>query len=134
MAEIKMASANSRVYVSLDELKQIANSLESQREQIYNTYNNKVKVVLQNTDKCFKVAGLKTADILNSFNTTFKSINDGLSGLVNVLNNNVIPQYNEIAIAIQQMFNRDFASQMTELLSLNGYLVKNNTIYTDTTK
>ncbi len=129
-----MAAANSRVYVSLDELKQIANSLESQREQIYNTYNNKVKVVLQNTDKCFKVAGLKTTDILNSFNTTFKNINDGLSGLVNVLNNNVIPQYNEIAIAIQQMFNRDFASQMTELLSLDGYLVKNYTTYTDTTK
>ena len=129
-----MAAVNSRVYVSLDELKQIANSLESQREQIYNTYNNKVKVVLQNTDKCFKVAGLKTADILNSFNTTFKNINDGLSGLVNVLNNNVIPQYNEIAIAIQEMFNRDFASQMTELLSLDGFLVKNYTTYTDTTK
>ena len=61
-------ATNTKVYVSLEELKAIANSLESQREQIFNTYNSKVKTVLQNTDKCFRIAGLNTSEIVKNFN------------------------------------------------------------------
>ena len=113
--------ANSKTYVSISELKSISQSLDVQRSQIYSTYKNKIVPVLESSDKCFYVAGLQTKEIITNFNTIFSNkskINSRLSGLVNVLNNNVIAQYNEISLAIAQMFNKDFASRLRELLNL----------------
>ncbi|MBR4178225.1 MAG: hypothetical protein IKR57_02610 [Bacilli bacterium] len=114
--------ASNKTYVSISELKSIAKSLETQREQIYNTYKNKVVPVLESSDKCFYVAGLSTKEIISNFNTIFGNVNTRLTSLINVLNNDVIAQYNEISAAIAQMFNKDFASRLRELLNLNMYI------------
>lgn len=110
--------ASNKTYVSISELKAIAKSLDNQRDQIYTTYKNKVVPVLESSEKCFYIAGLNTKEIITNFNSIFNNVNTRLTNLVNVLNNDVIAQYNEIASAISQMFNRDFASRLRELLDL----------------
>lgn len=110
--------ASNKTYVSISELKAIAKSLDNQRDQIYTTYKNKVVPILESSEKCFYIAGLNTKEIITNFNSIFNNVNTRLTNLVNVLNNDVIAQYNEIASAISQMFNRDFASRLRELLDL----------------
>ena len=110
--------ASNKTYVSISELKAIAKSLDNQRDQIYTTYKNKVVPVLESSEKCFYIAGLNTKEIITNFNSIFNNVNTRLTNLVNVLNNDVIAQYNEIASAISQMFNRDFSSRLRELLDL----------------
>ena len=112
--------ASDKASISLSELKTIAKSLEAEREQIYSTYKNKVLPVLESSDKCFYVAGLRTQDIISSFNTIFEGVNTRLTNLVNVLNDNVISQYTEVSMTITKLFNNDFASKLYELLNINS--------------
>ena len=118
--------ANNKAYISLGELKSIAKSLETERQQINSTYKSKIIPVLESSKKCFFVAGLDTQEIIENFNSIFNDTDTRLTNLINVLNNNVIAEYSEIAQAITKMFNSDFASKLRSLLNLkNSIYVKN---------
>ncbi len=111
-------AANDTSAISLDQLKTVANSLEEQRQAIYNTYNQKVKKVLTSSQQCFQVAGLDFSQIESSFNTTFNTVNTNLQGLVLLLNNDVIRNYSEVSEALKKLFNTDLAKQLESLLSI----------------
>ena len=105
-------------YVSLTQLKEISTSLDSEKQEIMNTYKNQILPVLNSSEKCFHVAGLNTNEIISSFDTIFKNVDGRISALTDALNNNVIKQYSEISAAISQMFNNNFASELKSLLSI----------------
>ncbi len=118
-----MASSN-KSYLSISDLRQIAKSLESERNTLYSTYKNKIVPVLESTSSCFQVAGLDTTEIINSFNSIFNTLNDRLFSLINVLNTNVINNYNDMLLAIREMFNNDCAAKLKDLLSLKEVTLK----------
>ncbi len=118
---------NSKIQVSIVDLKNVLTSLKKQRDILNNEYKGSISSVLDSSQSCLGVAGLNTAVIKESFNNVFKNINTSLDALINVLENNVIKNYSELAEAIRKLFNNDFASKMNDLLGTNSSVIAPNT-------
>ena len=82
--------ASNRTYISLDAVKEIANSLASEKDQISQCYKGEILPAIKASADCFKVSGLNMNEIVNTFNTTFNGVNTNLNNLINTLNNTVI--------------------------------------------
>ena len=106
----------SGVSIDLAELKSIANSIQTQREEIQKIYSGPIVSVLNASNQCFSISGLNLNKIYDEFNKCFQSIDLHLGNLEEVLNNNVIKNYSEVQTAIKQMFNNEFASKFSSLL------------------
>lgn len=118
-----MGSENSVSNVSkitLDEVKVVLNSLKEQRETISSVYNSEISTVLESSSSCLTVAGLDYSQIIDTFNSTFTKLDERYYALIDVLENNVIKNYDELVTVIRQMFNDTFAKQMEELLGLTS--------------
>ena len=104
------------VKITTEELKIVVDSLKKQRDTLNDLYRTSIKSVLDKSSSCFAIAGLDNSTITDSFNSTFVNIDKNLSGLINLLENNVIKSYSELSFAIKRMFTDDFASKLSELL------------------
>ena len=107
-----------KTYISLDGLKDIAKSLDTERQQILSTYNTKIAPALSSSDKYFHVAGLNTNDIMANFEQIFKNVDNEVGNLTNILNNLVVDEYSQQLLAVQQMFNKDFATKLKDYLNM----------------
>ena len=106
--------------ISVEELRKVVEALKLQRDTINSTYNNSIRKVLESSGDCFAVSGLNNDTIIAAFNDTFTNLNKSFDSLIDVLENNVIKSYSELAAAIRQMFGREFASQLIDLLGIQG--------------
>jgi hypothetical protein len=113
--------------IRFDEVGKILESLKQQKETINKVYNTKIIKVLESSQQCFQVANLNYAEINETIAKTFNSLDKKYYNLIDVLENNVLRGYTEVVLAIQQMFNSEFASQMSELLGVS-HLIPNNYI------
>lgn len=104
------------INVDLGGLAAISKELNNAGSDIYNTYKSKVSNALQSSDDCFYVSGLNTDAILNNFNDIYTSLNKQITELCDLLDNKIIPQYNELNYIVTRMFNNDFANQLESLL------------------
>ena len=109
---------NNKAYISLDQVKAILQSLETERNKIYNTYKSNIAPVLNSSESCFKVAGLNTKDIISSFDNTFKQVDSSIQSLTNALNTTVIQGYSDTTQIIKNMFDKDFANKISSLLGI----------------
>lgn len=107
-----------KAYISLEEVKSVLQSLENERNQIYNAYKTNIAPVLNASDNCFQVAGLNTKDIISSFDKIFSDLDGKIAQLTNVLNTSVIQGYSETTSVIRQMFDKDFANKLSSLLDI----------------
>ena len=114
-----MASVNGNA-ITTAELKRVLSSLKTQRDSIYNEYKNNIKRVLNSSSECFKVAGLNYSNIIETFDDTFQTLDKNFENLIDALENNVIKNYSELVIAIRQMFGKNFADKLTDLLGISG--------------
>ena len=110
---------NDRTSITLAEIKTVLNSLKQQRDIINKSYSSDIKKVLESSNVCFQVAGLDTTEINQTIESTFKSINKNMNGLIDVLENDVIKNYTEVTAAVKQMFGSSFAAKISELLNLS---------------
>ncbi len=110
--------ANNGLAVTTADLKKVLSSLKSERDTINKVYTSQIKSVLESSQACFQVAGLNYTTILNSINTTFKNLNTNFNNLIDVLENDVIKNYDELLEALRQKFGAQFAAQMQSLLGL----------------
>ena len=106
--------------ISLDELKAVAKSLQSQKDTINTLYKNKIKAVLTSTNTCFGVNGVDFSDIENAFNNSFNNLNNYYGDLINVLNNDVIARYSELLDALRKTFNQDLKSKLMSYLKISS--------------
>lgn len=102
--------------ITVAELKTVLNSLKEQQESMQSTYNSLIKPVLDSSSQCFQVAGLDYTEIESIFNKTFSSVDNKFASLINVLENDVIGKYSELALALKKLFGNDFATQLNDLL------------------
>jgi len=113
-----MAETNSRVAtIGIEDLKRVLASLKEQRDTIDSTYK-KIKQVLEASTSCFAVAGLDYSTIISIFDDTFTKINNRFNNLIDVLENNVISTYTELAAAIRQQFGSEFAQKLIDILGI----------------
>ena len=110
--------ASTKSYISLDSLKEISSSLQSQKDQISQSFNGEILPAIKASADCFKVSGLNMNEIITSFSSTFNNVNSSINDLVNILNNTVIKNYSDTAYAIRQNFNVTFANRLREILNL----------------
>ena len=106
--------------ISAAELKSVLSSLKTQREAISNEYNNNIKRVLESSSSCFSVAGLDYSKIIETFDDTFGTMDKNFESLIYVLENDVIKNYSELIEAIKQLFTKNFADKLINLLGLNS--------------
>ena len=111
--------AKDGITITTAELKRVVSSLKSERDLIQNTYKSQIKSVLESSETCFKVAGLDYTSIINTFDSTFSMLYNRFNSLIEVLENNVIRNYDELSSALIQMFGQNFASQLSSLLGIN---------------
>ena len=109
--------ATDRSKVTVDELKKVSQSLNIQKETIYNTYKTQVKSVLSSSNDFFQISGVDFSNIESSFDTTFNKVNTELESLINKLDA-TITSYAELTSVLQQLFNSDLASQLSNLLNI----------------
>ena len=113
-----MNVSDGSVRISTEELKAVLSSLKNQRDLINSEYNNSIRNVLEKSMGCIQVSGLDYLTIISVFDDTFHSLENNFDRLIDVLENDVIKNYSELAVALKKMFGSDFASRLTELLNI----------------
>lgn len=112
---------NEKTVVKTDEIRQIANNINSKREEINGVFKTDVLPVLNSSEDCLKVSGLNYDEVINAFNNLFNSLDGQLNNLTDVLINKVIPSYENVSEVIKKYFNADFAEQMSKAIAtMNG--------------
>ena len=108
------------VYVNVDELRGVANDLKTRKQAISDIYESKIKPALTSSEEAIVASGINFNDFIKTFNTIFNNLDGRLDNLVNVLNNKIIPNYDQLGSSIASSFNNDFASQMSNILGSNN--------------
>lgn len=107
---------SSKMIFNSADLKELSNKLKEKNDAIYQLYSKNIKEVLESSRQCFYVSGLDSDKIISSFNDIYGGLNNQISELVNLLDQEIIPRYDELKLAISKMFNDNFSSQMEALL------------------
>ena len=105
------------VDISVDQLRQVAKSIDSSRNDITNLYNTNVKTILESSKEAIVVSGLDFDEFINKFTKSFNSLDTKLGALSDVLLNKIIPNYENLGDEIKRAFNDTFASEMASILS-----------------
>ena len=79
-----------QVLVKTEDIRLIAKNIDTKREEINTIYKNEVLPVLNSSEDCLKVSGLKYDDVSNSFNNLFNSLDEHLGKLSKVLVEQII--------------------------------------------
>ncbi len=105
------------LYVSTEDLKAVANSLNTKKNEITNIYNTKVKPVMEQSKEAITVSGLNFDEFNRQFSNAFTSLANEIGSLSNALTTKIIPNYNDLSQSIRNAFNNDFANQMNTILA-----------------
>ncbi len=105
------------LYVSTEDLRQVANNLNNKKNEIMNIYNSKVKPVMQQSKEAITVSGLNFEEFNRQFNQAFTNLANEIGSLSNALTNKIIPNYNDLSQSIRNAFNNEFANQMSTILA-----------------
>ena len=109
----------STLYVSIDDLKAVAQRLLSERDELINIYNSKVKLIIEASKDAIIVSSLDFNEVNRQFKTAFDNLSNDLSDLSNALTTQIIPQYENLDTSITKSFNSEFADKMRDIFK-NG--------------
>ncbi len=87
---------NDLVSVDVNELKKVASSIASRRDELMNVYYSIIRPVMQSSKECIDVSGVNFDEIDELFNSIFFNASNRISDLSNVLTNKIIPNYENI--------------------------------------
>lgn len=105
--------------ITFDDVNQVLQTLKKQKDVLNSAYTKQIASVLESSQACFSVAGLDYSQISDAFNKTFTNLDSNFYSLVDVLENDVLKKYSSLVLAVKEMFNSKFASEMSALLELN---------------
>ena len=87
---------NDLVLVDVTELKRVAESIASRRDELMNIYYSMIRPVMQSSKECIDVSGVDFDEIDEIFNNIFNKASNRISDLSNILTNKIIPNYENI--------------------------------------
>ena len=104
------------VKINTTEMRNIADNIRGWNEEIWSIVVQKVRPILESSKDCLTVSGLSYDEVITSFNNVFDTLDNQLSSLSEVLTNKIIPKYEQSENVVANMFNKDFAAEMTKLM------------------
>lgn len=110
--------ANDRSIVNKDGIIQIAQNIDSRRQDIMDVYKSKILPILQSSSECLSVSGLDYEDVIKSFDNVFNSLDTQITDLYRALTDKIIPSYENSSNIIRQLFNSEFAEELSKILSI----------------
>ena len=102
--------------VSVEDLRQVANNLLSEKDKISDIYNKKIVSILDNSKDAISASGVNFDEFRTTFSNVFSRLSTNLENLSNALTNEIIPKYNDLNSFVGKSFNVDFANEMNSLL------------------
>ena len=102
--------------VSVEDLRQVANNLLSEKYKISDIYNKKIVSILDNSKDAITASGVNFDEFRATFSNVFSRLSTNLENLSNALTNEIIPKYNDLNSFVGKSFNVDFANEMNSLL------------------
>ena len=121
------------IKVNQDELNKVSTEIKKKSNQIYDTYKKQVRKVLELSSECFTASGIDTNLILDTFDSTYKELNDKMNNIVEMLNNHVLQDYtdlNEQLLRKNSLEALHSASKIvTEVLDMNDDCYIYNVLY-----
>lgn len=119
LASTTPAVANTRtstLKVDSAQLSTVPTTLKAKSEDILKVYNNNVKNILETSKEAIAVSGLNFETFESYFASAFTSLSNELENLANVLQNQILPKYDNLSISIRNVFNNEFGSQMQSII------------------
>ena len=104
------------VTIDIDGLKEIANALKTEKENLDSIYKKDITTILNNSYRCFQKQGINYDSFVDSTQKLFQELDSSMTDVIAVLSNNIIPKYEDVFEEITTSFNNDFASKMNSLL------------------
>lgn len=108
---------NDNLVVDTEGIRDVAATLSSDKEELLNIYRTQVLPMLSNGKEYLQTAGLDYDAVIKAFQDVFGSLDTSMEGLTSTLTDKVIPEYEEASSAVTDMFNGQFASDMSDLLA-----------------
>jgi uncharacterized protein YukE len=105
------------ININTAEVRAIANSLSSKKEELNNIYRSRLAPLLRSIDEYLRVSGLSYDEVVSSFDNVFNSLDQRMGDLSGILINKIIPEYENAAAAINNSFNNTFANEMRTVLA-----------------
>lgn len=119
LASTTTAVTNTRtstLKVDSAQLSTVPTTLKAKSEDILKVYNNNVKNILETSKEAIAVSGLNFETFESYFASAFTSLSNELENLANVLQNQILPKYDNLSISIRNAFNNEFGSQMQSII------------------
>lgn len=108
---------NDKSIVSKEGIIQIAQNIDTRRQEIYDVYKTQIVPILKSSEECLSVSGLNYDDVIKSFENVFNSLNTQITDLYKALTDKIIPNYENTSNIIRQLFNSEFAEELSGILS-----------------
>ena len=98
-------------YINISDLKNISKNMHTKKNDIIDIYNKDVKELLLNSKDCIEYANQKYDELDIFFKNSFSKFSDNFDELLNILDNKVIPSYEDLSNNIKTLFNEQFAKK-----------------------
>ena len=108
---------NDKLIVDTDGIRDVANGISGKKEEMLNIYKTQILPMLNSSKDYLDTAGLDFDAVISAFQDVFGSLDGQLGDLSTTLTDKVIPQYEETSAAVTEMFNNQFANDMSDLLA-----------------
>jgi hypothetical protein len=110
---------NDQLTVSTNDLKLITKQIRAKKEEIIDIYNDSLKEVILASDACFKQNGVTYEEVNLRFQKLFKDFDYCVTELVEVMEQKIVPGYEDLSGDIKMFFNKQFASELGRLLDID---------------
>ena len=105
------------IRVNTSSIQTVSNDIDTKRAEMLEIYRTKILPALQSSKEYLNVSGLSYDEVIASFNALFGSLDSQLGNFTNTLNTKVIPKYQSSATIVNQLFNREFADEMSQIMA-----------------
>ena len=105
------------IRVNTNSIQNVSNNIDTKREEMLEIYRTQILPALQSSKEYLNVSGLSYDEVIASFNALFGSLDSQLGNFTDTLNSKVIPKYLTSANIVNQLFNKEFADEMGNILT-----------------
>jgi hypothetical protein len=102
--------------INTSNLQDVAKNINTKRDEILSLYKNSITKILNESKDAISISGINFDDFLSKFGKTFEALDSRLGELSEVLVNQIIPNYDELNMSIKEVFNKQFADEMNNIL------------------
>ena len=112
-----LSTNNGILSVNTVDLSAVPISLKNKRDDILRVYNSQIKNIIETSKEAIVVSGINFEELDLYFSKAFTTLSNELDNLANVLQNQILPRYDNLSESIRNAFNNEFASQMQSIMN-----------------